>query len=225
MVYAATASWFQVRNSDVQASILPAYQLAATGTPWLEGLPNSAANPFFIDINGHVVTNRQIGIVLLAVPFYWLTGSPMEIWPSALAAVVATAAAVALMHVALRTLVPTAAALGATAVMAVASPTWTVSADGLWSHTVTQLVISAAAFFAARNAWWLAGSALGFGILARPHLAVIPLALGVGVGIARRSPRITAAVGVPSILGLGLLLWLNNWIYGRWTLTGYGSYT
>lgn len=224
IVYALTASWTHVWNSDVEASVWPAYQLASTGRPWLEGTPFSDDSIFFIEANGHVVSNRQIGIILAAVPFYVLTGSPPSVWPAALAAATITAGAVGMMHSALRALVPASVAVGASLVMAVGSPTWSVSADGMWSHTVTQFAIAAAAFSASRNRWLLAGAVLGLGIMARPHLAVIPFVLGIGVGWSRRDWAITAKVGIASGAAGGALLALNHWIYGQWTLTGYGSY-
>lgn len=224
LVYAATASWWKVWNSDVEASVWPAYQLASTGRLWLEGTPFSGVSPFFISAGDHLVSNRQIGIILAAAPFYWVAGSPAAVWPSALAAVSLTAAGVALMHMAIRTLVPAPAAIAATVVMAIGSPTWTVSADGMWSHTVTQFTIAAAAYFAARERWWVSGAALGFGILARPHLAVVALVLGLGMAWSRRDWRIAGAVGIPSAIGAAVLVGLNRAIYGEWTVSGYGSY-
>jgi hypothetical protein len=223
-IYALTASWARAWNSDVEASIIPALQIARTGLPWLEGSPWESGSPFFYEAGDHVVSNRQIGIIMLAVPFYAVLGAPEAVWPSTLAVVTATAGTVTMLHLALRRVVRPSAALAATVVFAVGTPTWTVSADGLWSHTVTQLTIAAAAVAAARDRWWLVGAALGAGILARPHLAVVPLVLGLGIAWSRRSPRVAVAVGVPAACGLALLLLLNRWIYDRWTVTGYGSY-
>jgi hypothetical protein len=223
-VYATSTSWTRVHNSDVYASVIPAIQAATTGTPWLEGTAWVDTSPFFSQVGDHVVSNRQIGIIMLAIPFYAVFGAPVEVWPSALAAVTATAGTVTMLHLAIRRLVTPAAGWAATAVLAFGTPTWAVSADGLWSHTVTQLAIAGTAVALARDRWWLAGAALGAGALARPHLAVIALVVGLGMAWSRRNPRIAVAVGVPATLGMATLVGLNRWIYGRWTVSGYDAY-
>jgi hypothetical protein len=224
VVYALTASWTRIHNSDVYASVVPAIQAAQTGTVWLEGTPWADTSPFFDRVGDHVVSDRQVGIIMLAVPFYALFGAPDDVWPSVLAVVVAAAGTVTMLHLAIRRHVTPAAGWAATAVLAFGTPTWAVSADGLWSHTATQLAIAAAAVALSRDRWWLAGAALGAGTLARPHLAVIALVVGLGMSWSRRNPRIAIAVGVPATLGLASLVGLNRWIYGRWTVSAYKSY-
>jgi alpha-1,2-mannosyltransferase len=224
IAYLATTSYRDTYNSDVQAAVVPAAQIASTGLPWLDSLNLGSGNPFFITAGEHVVSNRPIGISLLAVPVYLAVGSPLAIWPSAVAAALATALAVTLMHLAVRRVVGPTAALAATVVFAFGTPTWTVSADGLWGHTVTQLSIAAASFAASRSRWLWTGVCLGFGIMGRPHVAVIALAVGLMVGWRLRSMKPVLLVGAGSATGALLLLGLNRWIYDRWTLTGYGSY-
>jgi hypothetical protein len=225
VVYGLTASWTRIHNSDVYASVVPAIQAAQTGTVWLEGTPWADTSPFFDRVGDHVVSNRQVGIIMLAVPFYALFGAPNDVWPSVLAVVVATAGTVTMLHLAIRRCVPHTAAWGAIAVLALGTPTWTVSADGLWSHTVTQLAIAAAAIALANERCSWAGAALGAGILARPHLAVIALVVGLGLAWTQRRWRTALAVGAPAALGVVVLMVLNRWIYDRWTVTGYDSYT
>lgn len=222
-VYIVTSSLDDVYNSDVQAAVIPAIAIAQTGTPWLEGF-YSGENIFIGPAGDHVVSNRPIGISLLAVPAYLLAGAPALAWPSAVTAALATASAVTLMHLALRRLVPAGSALAATLVFAFATPTWTVSADSLWGHTVTQLAIAAAVFAASRQRWWWMGVALGVGIWGRPHIAVIALVVGLMLAWSQRSLRTLLAVGIPASAGLGLLVLANRWLYGRWTVSGYGSY-
>jgi alpha-1,2-mannosyltransferase len=223
LVYVPTASLAQAWNSDVQAAIVPAVSLAQTGLPWLEYLP-LPDNPFFIQAGDHVVSNRPIGISLLAVPIYVLSGAPYDEWPSAVAAALATALAVSLMHLALRRLVPAGAAAAATAVFAFGTPTWTVSADGLWGHTATQLAISSGVFFASRGRWWLVGVAIGLGALARPHLVAVAFLVGLTLGLRSRSIRPILAIGVPSTVGLLIVISVNRWMLGQWAVSGYGSY-
>jgi alpha-1,2-mannosyltransferase len=224
LVYVPTASLRYEVSIDVQAAVLPAIQIARTGTPWLNGL-DLLGNPWLSEIGEHAVSNRPIGISLLAVPFYLVAGSPFLLWPSAVAAAVCTAGAVAMAHMALRRLVPPATAASVTFVFAFATPTWTVSADGLWGHTATQLSIAAALLAASRGRLWLVGVALGLGILARPHVAVVALVVGLGMSLTQRSWRPALAVGLPTLLGMLSLVGANQWIYsGRVLISAYGDY-
>jgi hypothetical protein len=225
VVYALTASWTRIHNSDVYASVVPAIQAAQTGTVWLEGTPWADTSPFFDRVGDHVVSNRQVGIIMLAVPFYALFGAPDDVWPSVLAVVAAAAGTVTMLHLSVRRYMSHTAAWAAIAVLALGTPTWTVSADGLWSHTVTQLAIAAAAVALANERWSWAGVALGAGILARPHLAVIALVVGLGLAWSQRRWRTVLAVGLPAAIWMAMLAVLNRWIYDRWTVTGYDSYT
>ena len=224
VVYSLTTSWRPPISIDVSASAVAAYQLASTGTPWLENLVLAAENPWFVAVNGHIVSNRQVGISLLGVPFYVVTGTPFALWPAALAAVTFASGAVAMMHGALRPLVSRRTAIGATIVMAFGSPTWTVSSDGLWGHTITQFAIAGGALFASRNHLGWAAASLAFGILGRPHFAVISAIVGVGLGFRRRSPRVIAVFALWAMLAVLLVISLNRWVFGTWSLTGYGGY-
>ena len=163
VIYSLTASWTRVHNSDVYAAVIPAIQTAATGVPWLEETRWVDTSPFFVWTGEHLVSNRPVGVVLLAVPFYALVGAPAAVWPSALAAATATAGTVTMLHLAVRRVARPLPAAAATAVFAFGTPTWTVSADGLWGHTVTQFSIAAAALALARERWWIAGVVLGAG--------------------------------------------------------------
>lgn len=179
-----------------------------------------ADNPFIAEApNGHVVAQRMAGPIILGLPFYWLaTRAPFSegfsFVPGGLAASFAMTAAAVLIFQGLRDRVGTWVALGSTLVFALATPTWSVSADQLWTHTVTQLGIAGSIFAASRRSWWLAGAFLAIGILARPHLALIAAIPGVAVAMTRREIGPVLKIGLPSISAMLVLVTWNKWMFG-----------
>lgn len=86
------------------------------------------------------------------------------------------------------------------------------------------LAIALGGLAASRDRWWLSGVAIGVGILARPHIALVAATVGVGVAIARRDWRPLVRVGLGSSLGLWTLLAHNRVLFGEWALTaGHGE--
>lgn len=213
---------------DAQAATVEAWHIAATGSPWLEGdLTDWMESNEFIGLapNGHTVALRAAGPVIAGLPFYWLLDDDegphgFSLAPGSLAASTLVALAVLFLFLALRTLVSQRVAITCALAFALTTPTWTVSAAMLWTHTVTQLGICGAAFASSRQRWWLAGVFLGAGMLARPHLAVIAALLGVGVALARRSTGPAVAVAIPSCFSLALVSIWNRWMFGGWSLGG-----
>ena len=214
---------------DVQASTLQAWGVGTTGSPWLEasGDPGSVAfavaeNPFVGEAAEHVVALRAVGTWLFATPFYAALGdsAAFALAPGAIAASVITALGVLWMFLALYRLAPVGFAVAGTLVFALGTPTWSVSADGLWGHTVTQAAIAGAALAAAKGRWWLAGAAFSLGILARAHLSIVAAVVGLGVGWHRRSWKPVIGIGLPSALGLAALAALNGLMFGRLSLGG-----
>jgi alpha-1,2-mannosyltransferase len=129
------------------------------------------------------------------------------------------------MHRALLRLVSPPLALATALVFAFATPTWSVTANSLTSHALTQTAIAGAAWAAASGRWWWGGAAMAVGITGRVHLAVVAGALGLGVAIAQRRPRIAVAVGVPSAVGVAFVVATNTWRYGVPNLSGgYAAY-
>jgi hypothetical protein len=175
-LYSVTVSTDTV-STDVGASALTAWQIAHTGQPWMASLdlwqlPNTPVY-WGPGAGGHTVTSRTPGPILAAVPFYLGSSgdqASIDYGRAGLAAATLTASAVAFMFLALRRFMPTAAALGAVAVLAVATPMWSVSPDAMWTHSVTGLGIAACAYALSRERWWLAGACLGVGILVRMSL-------------------------------------------------------
>jgi alpha-1,2-mannosyltransferase len=220
----------QLTSADDHAAAVESWRIASSGSPWLEGVLDKHihANPWVHKVpNGHVVADRMAGPVVVSVPFYWLLGrgpatTDFEMWPSGIGASFATAWTVVLMFLALRPRLGQKLAATVSLCFGLTTPTWTVSADGPWTHTVTQLGLAGAAYAASRGSWWWAGGCLGVSILGRPHLAVAAAILGLGMAWSRRSVRPAVQVGVPSLLALALLLVWNRVMFGVWAVVSAG---
>ena len=213
---------------DAHAATVEAWHIAVTGSPWLEGdlTPIMASNPFIGPAsNGHVVAQRMMGPVLLGIPFYLvLNSSPRPedfvFFPGGLAAATFSSLAAFLMFLAIRGRATTRTAVFAALGLAFATPMWTVSADQLWTHTVTQLGLAGATWSASRSRWVIAGLFLALGILGRPHIAVVAMVLGVGISYSERSWRPTLRIGAATASGLIALIFWNRWMFGEWTVGG-----
>jgi uncharacterized integral membrane protein len=227
-VYAPTVSTGV--STDVSATSLTSWQIAHTGQPWMEDLDLSAETPipyFGPGADGHTVTLRTPGPILAGVPFYLGSSedqSDVSYRRSGLGAALLSAGAVALMYLALRTRMSSLGALGLSAVFALATPMWSVSADAMWTHSVTAFAVAGGAWSMSRERWWLTGAWLGIGVLARPHTVVIAAVVGLGMAWSRRSPVIAVRVGITSAMGLAALLLWNRYVFGVWSVqSGYGK--
>lgn len=237
-VYAATTER-QAVNTDAYAASAGAWRIATAGTPWFDGLDVTAldgthgsndggnANGQWLapSANGHVTAQRMPGPIIAGVPFYWMLAdgtseADFSLLPGGLAASLLSALAVMLLFLALRRRVPLALALGGALVFAFATPTWSTSANGLWTHPVTQLGIAGATYALSRDKWWLVGVFLGLGMLGRPHLALIAAIVGVGMAWSRRDWRVAVAVALPTIASLGLMATWNRAVHGLWSIGG-----
>lgn len=213
---------------DAHAATVQAWHIAATGSPWLEGEISSAmaSNPFIGPAaNGHVVAHRMAGPVLLGVPFYQVFNAspdPTDFGFVAGGIGAATFAALSALFVflALRQHSGRIVAAGASLAFALATPTWTISADQLWTHTVTQFGIAGALWSCARSRFWWAGTFLAIALFGRPHIAVIAAIIGLGVGWSQRKVKPIVAIGIPAGAGLLLLSLWNRWMFGAWSIGG-----
>lgn len=230
-IYALTArhgdgSW------DYYTGNYAAWNLVHTGHHWLDGttMPGLEGNPqsptwIRTDSDGQTIIRRFPGVIAIALPAYWIAQSDhMTVVPASLTAAVVTAAAMALMFLALRKIVPPRHALLTCAVLGLATPVWTIAADALWGHTVCILGICGMAWASATGRWWLVGVFGGVTLWGRLHAALIVGVLGLTVGWARRSPRITLVIGIWSLAGLGLFSAWTKWWNGSWNpMASYGS--
>ena len=237
-VFASTAERDSV-NTDAYAASVGAWRIASTGLPWLDGLDvkqiqgthgRARQGTWLSEApNGHVVTQRMAGPILAGVPFYLVldrgdTPSDFTVGPGGIAASALSALAVLLIFLTIRRRLSLPAALAVALALAFATPTWSVSANGLWTHPVTQLGIAGAAYGLSRDRWWLAGIFLGVGMWGRPHVALIAVVVGLGLALSRRQVRPALGLAVPTIAALGLLGVWNRVMFGDWSIGGaYGD--
>ena len=227
VVYAITSSR-RIVSLDVETAYLAAWRITSAGVPWIDGLalPQLDGHPlrhvWIIEeaANGHTVIGRSPGVVAAGLPAYWLSGSDtFSMWPGALTAALLTALALVFFFLALRPRLGDRHALLASAVFGFATPVWSVSANGIWPHTLTVLGICGMAWAASRERWWLVGLFGGVALWGRLHVALIVAVVGVLIGWRRRDPLVTVRVALASGAALlGTCAW-SRWMYGSWDPT------
>jgi alpha-1,2-mannosyltransferase len=99
------------------------------------------------------------------------------------------------------------------------TPVWTISANGMWPHTLTVFGILGMAWAADRERWWLVGLFGGVALWGRLHVAVVCAVLGLLVALWRRKPGIAVSSGLTSGAMLGLMTAWTRWMYGTWDPT------
>ena len=139
------------------------------------------------------VISRFPGVIAIALPAYWIAhalgqADSMTVVPGALTAATASALALMLMFLALRTQLSERRSAAAVAVLGFATPVWTVAADAVWPHTVTLLGIAGMAWGCATRRWWAVGLFGGITLWGRLHAAVIVAVLGARPGLATEEP-------------------------------------
>ena len=177
VVFALTAGRTLDLSSDVWTTNYASWRLATEHTPYLDGVPipeldhNVLKSVWIQDApNGHTVVTRAPAAVLAGLPAYLLTQPDrMTLLPAALTAAALTAASVTLVHRAVRSAVGPAQALAAASAFGLATPVWSVAANGIWPHTITVLGIALVAWAASSERWWWLGFAGVLLLWARPH--------------------------------------------------------
>lgn len=236
LLFAGTAERHGV-GTDAYAASAEAWRISTSGSPWMDGIDVTDLKGVHNRIelgrwiepapNGHVVAQRMAGPVLAALPFYLLLAhdpdpTAFSLAPGAVAAAAWTSLSVVLLFLALRRRLGDALATAVGLAFAFATPTWAVSANGVWTHTVTQLGLAGATYMLSRERWWLAGVFFGIGMLGRPHLAVVAALVGLGVGWTKRSAAPVVGIAVPTLVSLAAISVWNHWMFGVWSLTGAG---
>jgi hypothetical protein len=221
-VFLPTSHWWTSQVSDAVGASWPAWQLAHHGTLNLAGQASPPDVPWLHVPGGMVVVQRTMGAILIAVPvnlvLAWTHWGPEQ--TGAVTASLTSAIAIANIAVVFRAFTnPRRAVMGAL-VLAFGTGMWTLASAELWTHGPTTMWLSLGLLLLTRDRLLLAGCALSPALLTRPHLAVVSAIVGIWIGLARRSPRATLAIGAPSVLALGLLLRWNNWYFGETSVGG-----
>lgn len=230
-LYAVTISHDRL-SYDVYGANWMSWHIANSGNPWIDGTPIpylQGHGPIKILIvtgdNGHTVFGRFPGVVAAGLPAYLIAhGAGMSTVPGGLSAACVTAGTVLLMFLALRHHLRDREALVATTAFGLATPVWSVAANGMWPHTITLLGIAGMAWASTTQRWWWVGVFGGIALWGRLHAALIVAVLGLLLGWQRRDRRVLLRIAVTSgVFLLGYCAWVR-WVYGTWSPTGaYGT--
>jgi hypothetical protein len=207
-------------NIDVLATNAAAWRLGTSGT--LEVEEFEGITPWLVeDKHGRLVSNRPPGLIGIAVPAYWLTGSEdFTNGPGSLTAVVSTLGAVALLLMLLLRHFEPLFATAAVVVFALGTTTWTVSSAQLWPHGPGQLTAALCLTVFAQDRYLLTGLAGACAIVIRPVAAVYVSALGILRSWQLRSIWPLLQIGATSLVGMVGLLVYNRWLFGAWSISG-----
>jgi alpha-1,2-mannosyltransferase len=214
-------------SPDPVAAAVPAWQLAEHGSLDLTGT-EYPQNHWLRPWHGEVLSNRTPGVIAFGVPAA-LLARPFEeqfsLTPERLTAASVAAAAVATFALLLLELGATRREAALFAILGgLATSTWSVSADALWTHGPDQLLLMVAMLAAARQRYWLSGIALGVAELVRVHLVVVAFVLGVWLAVRQRSPLRLLQFGIPAAAGIGLLVGYAEAVFGLRSLSpGYAA--
>jgi hypothetical protein len=192
---------------------LDAYPMLYTGA--MERVALLDGVPYFLRYEGgHYRSAYGVGPALFALPVFAapiLAGvepdSPWAVRLEKLAAALITALSVAVLHGALRPLLPARWALAFALVYAFATSSWSISSQALWQHGPSQLCIALVLYGLVhgltRGAWpaWI-GAAMSAAALIRPTnaLLLLPLAAWIVAVQRRRAARFVAAAVIPLVV-------------------------
>lgn len=225
VIYALTVGWDL--SIDVWTAHYAAWHITQTGQGWLDvaALPMLDQHPlrhvWIVETaDGREAIGRAPGVVAAAVPAYWLLGlDQFSVIPGSVTAALLTAWTLVLLFQTLRSRMDDKPALLAALLFGFTTPVWTISANGMWPHTLTVLGIVGMAWAADRERWWLVGLFGGIALWGRIHVAVVCAVLGLLVALWRRKPTIAVAAGLASGALLTLMTVWTRWMYGSWDPT------
>lgn len=235
VVYLLTASYTVSQVNDNRSVTLTAWSLGTQGTidlpqGWRGDIPWEAEG-----VDGAIHTDRFPGAWLWAAPFHAAAdafldrGVPphpvlLNYAPSGVAAATAAALAVLTSFLAFRRLTDRRLALWAAGVLAFATGTWSISADAMWTHSITHLTLMLGVLGAASGREASSGLAFAFSVLTRPQTAVVPAVVGLWRGVSARSIRPVAVIGLTSALGVVAMVAYSRTVFGTWLpIAGYNA--
>jgi hypothetical protein len=109
-------------------------------------------------------------------------------------------------------------------IAALGTSAWSVASATLFVHGPAMLWIALGVYLSSQRRYWGSGLAFGAAVLTRPHTAVIPAAVGLGIGTYTRDLRPILRIGLASALGVVALLAYNFWVFEKLSIVaGYGE--
>jgi hypothetical protein len=194
---------------------------------WLRW-PTGGRLPYYVhQRNGHLYSGTTIVTALLVAPLYIIPDRILREWNigyddvrarlmivamERLSAAALVALSAALLYLVLNRLAPPAWALGLTLTYALATNTWVVSSQGLWSHTLSELalVILSGVLLVpepSRRAMVVAGVTAAVAVANRPQL--LPFALLAAFFVWRHQRRYLVAFLAVPVVAAALLAAYN----------------
>ena len=251
-IYISTANLSTHDHIDPLTNAVTGWHIGMTGSVVLPDHVEATAEDqygnvaWIVESQHGPVSQYPPGAAAWAAPFYLVWREPMTDFhvqglnrpdsepvffplpdkaPAAVAAALATAAAVGLVAAA----IPLAGASRGTAlavgyISGLATTMWSTASDSLWQHGPAALGLALGIYLIARNQLWWAGLSFGAAVMTRPPTAVIAAVVGLWLAWSQRAVLPAFKVGVGAMAGLAGLLWYNFWLWGELTITGgYGS--
>jgi len=251
VVYALTADWQLPQDPDAFTNAVSAWAIGNTGSPVLpeydalaDRSHGGALGSFIAGANG-TVSFAPPGAAWIAAPIYAMTDNARKevrvhnqampdtlevrvlvpsLWQAALVAIVSTAAAIGFLGLCFRLQGSPGNAWVAAIVAGLGTSAWSVASAALFQHGPAMLWIALGIFLSTRANWSASGLAFGAAILTRPHTAIVPACVGIGLGLCQRRMAPVIGIGVASSLGLLILLGYNWAVFGKLSVVGgYGS--
>lgn len=229
-IYAPTATWSLPASVDVVSAATPAWRLAEQSTLDVTGYGAHILEPLneysqLVERDGDLLSGRNPGVIAVALPFYWLeslspSSAELPMWPSALVGILTAAGTGALLVLVFRRLTTGPAAIGAALFFGLATATWTVSADSLWPHGPTQLLLTSSMLAIANQRHWTAGLGFGAALVVRPYSGIAAAASGLHAAWAERRLAPAVRIGVTTALGLAAFLLYTRVVFGIWSPFG-----
>lgn len=216
-----------VQANDSRAAAVAAYLYVETGSfAFPDSWPKEHAYWVVDRADGRLSVNRMPGVIASGIPayaiarFFNLTPRLQDVThpvfvpyaPAGYSATVITALAILMLFVVFTRLVSDLAAFGAALVFAFTTPMWSVSADALWPHATTALTLLVLLWAGEKHGWIAAGAA-GVLVVTRPHLAIVPVVLGLGSWRNRRQ-MLWLATG--TTVGIVVLVTYSQTVFGTW---------
>ena len=166
-------------SPDVFSADFAALHIARTGdpVPHIPDFPrlddNIIRETWIVETaDGREAVGRAPGVIAVAVPAYWLLRpDTVSAIPGGITAALLAAGTVTLLFLTLRERIGGRHALLAAALFGLATPMWSVAANGVWPHTLTTFGIVGMAWAADRGRWWLVGLFGGLMLWGRLHAA------------------------------------------------------
>lgn len=231
VLFTINGHWGVEGNPDTVAVGIPAWQLSEHGTLDLTDIDAIRDNQveldrwYVYDKQGRIVSNRAPGLIALAYPSYIVFGSEQfSNAPATLVALILTLAAVVLCWRLFARETSMDFATGAAVVLALGTTTWAVSSSEMWPHGPGQFFAALAVTAFAAGSYGRSGLAFAGSMLMRPVTGVFAATVGISESWRMRRLRPMIRVAMTSVVGFGLVIGYNRWLFGTWSVSGgYGD--